>query len=59
MATRYSTAPATALLALVLVLIAAPADARKVRNTGWETLRTFCVAADGFGLRPKACRGFR
>ena len=53
------TAPTIALLALVLALIAAPAEARKVRNTGWETLRTFCVVAEGFGLRAKACRGFR
>jgi hypothetical protein len=59
MATRYPTAPTIALLALVLALIAAPADARKARNTGWETLRTFCVVAEGFGLRVKACRGFR
>ena len=50
---------AAALLALVLALIAAPAEARKARNTGWETLRTFCVVAEGFGLRAKACRGFR
>jgi hypothetical protein len=53
------TAPTIALLALVLALIAAPADARKARNQGWETLRTFCVGAEGFGLRAKACRGFR
>lgn len=49
----------TALLALVLVLLAAPAEARKVRNPGWQTLNTFCAVANGFGLRVRACRGFR
>ena len=53
------TAPTIALLALVLALIAAPAEARKVRNSGWQTLHTFCAVASGFGLRVKACRGFR